>query len=247
MNTTTINRTFAAAVERELAAIGTARSRLRRRQRRTRTATIAIGSLALVGALTGAAVVVSGLPGETTVTPFETVVTGSYTGTGEIELGPVPEGADRVILDVTCSEGGKIEVPLRAPTGGDDRVTWNCSDPVRKNLTTHINDGRLPGGDSTSITVIADPGTPWSVTARYGGSETTEWGTNVTDETYGVPNDNGIPDLSAAYATNGKVGYIRQSEFWSIEGCINVYLSDGTTVIGLFPNGAAEGECDPAR
>lgn len=239
---TIVDRVFADAVERELAAIGTGRSRLRRHQRRTRAATIAVGSLALAGALTGAAVVVSGLPGETTVTAFDAAVTGSYTGTAEIELGPVPEGADRVILDVTCSEGGRIEVPLRGGSTGDS-VYWNCSDPIRENKTVHIRDGALPSGGATSITVTADPATPWTVVARYGSSETSPWGVNANGETYGVPNDDGSPDLVASQATNGEVGYTRESEMLAFEGegYIRVYASDGETVIGWFPIG------DPAE
>lgn len=245
---TTMDRTFAEAVERELAAIGTGRSRLRRHQRRTRTLTLAVGSFALAGALTGAAVVAGALPGTTTVTPFEATVTGSYTGTAEIELGPVPEGADRVILDITCTEGGRIEVPTRPGQGAEAAsVWWDCSDPVRADPTVHISDGLLPAEGDTSITVTADPGTPWSMVARYGSSETSEWGVNARGETYGVPNDDGVPDLIAAQATNGEIGYIRDSESWAIEGCIDVYESDGTTVIGVFPNGAADGECDPVE
>ena len=239
----TLDRTFADGIERELAAIGTHRSRLQRHQRRVRAVSVTAGSLALVGALTGAALVaVYGLPGTTEVTPFPEEVSGSHVGTAEIELGPVPEGADRVILDITCSEGGKIEVALRGGSGGDG-VFWDCSDPIRENKTTHIRDGRLPGPGGTSITVTADPGTPWSVVARYGSSETSAWGVNDRGETYGVPNDDGVPDLSSAQATNGAIGYIRQTELLAFEGegYIDVYESDGETVIGKFPIG------DPAE
>lgn len=240
----TLDRTFATAVERELAAIGTRRSRLQRHQRRTRAAALSIGSFALVGALTGAAVVVSALPGETSVTSFETTVTGTYTGTAEVELGTVPEGADRVILDITCSEGGRIEVSTKPGQGSTEgSAYWNCSDPVRENKTVHISDGALPHDGKTSVTVTADPGTPWTVVARYGSSETTEWGVNANGETYGVPNDNGMPDLSSAEATNGEIGYIRDTELMGFEGegYIRVYESDGETVIGWFPIG------DPAQ
>ncbi len=242
---TTMDRVFADAVERELTAIGTGRSRLQRHQRRARAAVISVGSLALVGALTGAAVVVvQGLPGETTVTPLEGTVTGAYTGTAEIDLGPVPEGADRVILDITCSEGGKIEVATRAGQGATEGgAYWDCSDPVRENKTVHIRDGALPANGGTSITVTADPGTPWTVVARYGTSETSEWGVNARGETYGVPNDDGVPDLVSAQATNGEIGYTRNSEMFDFEGegFIRVYESDGETVIGWFPIG------DPAE
>ena len=185
-----------------------------------------------------------GLPGTTEVTPFPESISGNYVGTAEIEIGPVPEGADRVILDITCSEGGKIEVPTRLRAGSrGGAVFWDCSDPIRENPTTHISDGRLPDAGATSITVTADPGTPWSVVARYGSSETSEWGINARGETYGVPNDEGTPDLTSAQATNGKIGYIRETEMMAFEGegYLDVYESDGETVIGKFPIG------DPAE
>ncbi|MGB3730468.1 hypothetical protein [Microbacterium sp.] len=239
---TTLDPIFAAALERELMAVGTRRSRLRRRQRRARVAAIAGGSLALAGALTGAAVL-SGLPGQTTVTPFGETVSGSYTGTAAVDLGPVPAGADRVILDVTCTEGGDMQVPLRVGAHGlksgveGGSVSWNCSDPIRENKTAHIDDGLLPAKGSTEITITADAGTTWSVVARYGSSSTTPWGVNANGETYGVPNENGIPDLVAAQATNGRVGYTRESESRALEGegYLKVYESDGVTQIGWFP------------
>ncbi|MFC4140524.1 MULTISPECIES: hypothetical protein [unclassified Microbacterium] len=241
---TTLDRTFAAAVERELAAIGTRRSRLQRHQRHVRALAIGGGSVALAGALAGAAVVAGGLPGQTTVTPIGEAVSGSFTGTATIDLGPAPEWADRIILDVTCSEGGKIEVPTNPGQGArSGSVFWTCSDPVRATDTVHIDDGLLPAKGATTITVTADAGTPWSVVARYGSSTTKPWGVNARGETYGVPNDDGIPDLVAAQASNGEIGYTRNSEQSAFEGegYIKVYESDGETVIGWFPIG------DPAE
>ncbi|WP_217181140.1 hypothetical protein [Streptomyces sp. AC495_CC817] len=242
-----MERTFAESVERELAAIGTGRSRLQRTQRRMRATTIAVGSLALVGSLTGASVMVlNGLPGETEITPAAEEVTGSHTGTAEIELGPVPAGADRIVLDITCSDGGVMEVPTRPGQGaGASSVSWNCSDP-REGDTVHIQDALLPAGCETGIVITAAPGTSWTYVARYASSVTSDWGVNDSGETFGVPNDSGVPDLIRAQATNGESGYIRDSEM-GITGCIPVYESDGATKIGLFPNGAAEGECDTAE
>lgn len=237
---TTLDPVFAASVEQEMVAIGTGRSRLQRHQRRTRTATIVGGSLALVGALTGAAII-SGLPGQTTVTPFGEPVSGSYTGTAIVDLGPVPAGAEQVILDVTCTETGKIEVPTN-PGSADSRsgnVYWECSDPIRENPTVHVDNGLLPTDSETTITITADPDTPWTVVARYGSSSSTPWGVNAHGETYGVPNENGIPELVSAQATNGEIGYTRESESLTLEGegYLRVYKSDGETVIGWFPIG----------
>ncbi|WP_188436303.1 hypothetical protein [Microbacterium murale] len=167
-------------------------------------------------------------------------MSGSYTGTAVIDLGPVPGGAEQVILDVTCTEAGKIEVPTDpGPTASSGSVYWDCSDPIRQNPTVHIDNGLLPTGGGTTITITADPRTPWTVVARYGSASTTPWGVNAHGETYGVPNENGIPDLVSAQATNGEVGYTRESESLAFEGegYLRVYKSDGETVIGWFPIG----------
>ena len=245
---TTMDPVFAANVEREMEAIGTGRSRLQRHQRRTRTASIVGGSLALVGALPGAAII-SGLPGQTTVTSFGEPVSGSYPGTTIVDLGPIPAGAERVILDVTCTEFGKIEVPTN-PGPADSRsgsVYWECSDPIREKSTVHVDNGLLPADGGTTITITADPGTPWTVVARYGSASSTPWGVNAHGETYGVPNENGIPDLVSAQATNGEVGYTRESESLAFEGegYLRVYKSDGETVIGWFPIGDPSTLGDP--
>jgi hypothetical protein len=239
MSAPTLHPARAAAIERELAAIGTPDSRLERRQRRARRTAIACGAVALAGAVTAAAVLVSSLPGETTVTPLGHVVTGTYTGTASVELGLPPADAAVVILEVTCTDGGMISVPLaREGISGADEVSWDCSSSIRRD-SVRIPDGRLPAPGNTSITITADPGTEWSVTAEYASSSTTAWGVNASGQTYGVPNSNGLPDLQAAQATNGKVGYIFTEELMAMgeDRFINVYDSDGTTVIGQFPIG----------
>lgn len=234
MSTPTLDPVRAGAIEQELMNIRTPMSRLQRHQRRKRVLTISLGSVVLVGALTGGAIVVSNLPGWTTVTPLGETVTGSYTGTANVELGLVPADAAVVILDVTCTDGGAMKVP----TAGGGEVSWDCSNPVRQD-TIHIRDGRLPAGGTTFITITAAPDTDWTITAQYGTSDTTAWGVNADGQTYGVPNENGVPDLVAAMATNGKQGYTSTKEMREFEGegFINVYSSDGTTIIGKFPIG----------
>ena len=234
MITTTLRPSVAAAIENELAALGTANSRLQRNQRHARRVAVVLGTVAGAVALTGGAILAIGFPGETTTTPIGSVVFGSYTGTASVDLGAAPVDAGAVILDVTCIEGGGvILVPLNGRNA--DAVSWDCD--VRTD-TTHIIDGKLPDPGSTSITVTADPGTQWTVIAQYATTSTTEWGVNENGQTYGVPNDNGVPDLSPALATNGKEGYIVNREVLDFregeEGTINVYESDGTTVIGQF-------------
>ncbi|MCU1407507.1 MAG: hypothetical protein JWQ43_3810 [Glaciihabitans sp.] len=233
MNTPTLDPSFASAIENELASLGTATSRLQRHQRRARGIAVVIGTVALAGVLTGGAIVISNLPGETTTTPLGAVVTGTFTGTASIDLGAPPAHAGAVILDVTCTEGGTMLVLLTGNQG--DAVTWNCGDSGRRD-TVHISNGRPPAAGETSITITADPGTRWSVTAQYASRSTSEWKVNANGQTYGVANDNGLPDLSAAQATNGKQGYILNADLFALvgEGTINVYESDGETVIGQF-------------
>jgi hypothetical protein len=235
MSTPTLDPTLSQAIEDELAALGTGNSRLQRHQRRARGIAAAVGTVAVAGMITGGAIVVSNLPGETTTGPLGTVITGSFEGTSTIDLGEVPAGAGAVILDITCTEGGTIEV---ATVLAGESATWDCSNPIRDD-TTHIVDGRLPEPGSTSIIITADPGTPWTLSAQYATRTATEWKTNANGQTYGVPNDSGSPDLVAAQATNGEIGYIVSGESLGagVEGSINVYESDGTTVIGQFPIG----------
>ncbi|MGV8885503.1 MAG: hypothetical protein ACOH1T_07940 [Microbacteriaceae bacterium] len=237
MNTTILDPVRAKSIEQELTAIGTSGSRLQHHQRRARRILTVSGSAALVTALTAGAIVASNLPGDTTVTAVGEIVTGSFTGTANIELGEPPANAAVVVLDLTCTTGGKMEVLTAGPYNSG--VSWDCGNPVFDG-STHIADGRLPASGATFITITAEPGTEWTVTARYASSVTTKWGVNANGQTYGVPNDNGSPDLSAALATNGKQGYILDDDLWAGNGYINVYESDGTTVIGKFPNGVDE-------
>jgi hypothetical protein len=248
MNTTEINPEFARAVRAELTAIGTKSSRLQRQQRRTRGLALTIGALALAGATTGAAVIVNNFPGATTVTPLGQIVTATRTGTASLDLGPAPANAVAVIVDLTClSSEGTVSVStnpqsegMRERPGG---VEGDCA-LVRKPL--HILDGLLPTSGTTSITITATPGTEWKATAQYASSSTTPWGVNAQGQTYGVPNVHGLPDLTPAQATNGKQGYIANKELQAMrhDGYINVYESDGTTVIGKFPIGHVPGGDD---
>jgi hypothetical protein len=234
MSTPTLDPTLATAVENELSALGTKGSRLQRHQRRARGAAVAVGTVALAGMITGGAIIINSFPGETTTSPLGSVVTGTFDGTASIDLGPVPPGAGAVILDVTCTDGGTITVPT---VRQDEFVSWECSNPIRKD-TAHIVDAQLPDPGTTSITITADAGTRWSVAAQYASRTAPEWEVNANGQTYGVPNDSGSPDLTPAYATNGEVGYILVADLFKLpvgaEGSINVYKSDGTTVIGQF-------------
>lgn len=232
-----MNDQVADAVRAELALIGTRDSTLQRTQRRSRSSLVAVGILTLAGLVTGAALVVDSFPGTTTVTPIGTVVAGAGTGTGVIDLGPKPPLADSVVVDVTCiSAVGEVSVLTTPDDGmpGPDRAGVMCS--VR-DTPMHVDNGLLPRDGTTTFTVTADPGTSWKVTASYATSTATEWGVNAQGQTFGVPNSHGTPDLVPARATNGAEGYVSDAELMGFEGAgtINVYESDGVTVIGAFP------------
>ncbi|MFF1875826.1 hypothetical protein, partial [Kitasatospora herbaricolor] len=111
MNDPDLDPGFVAAVRAELVAIGTKKSRLQRHQRRTRLTVAGIIAVA-AAATTGAAIVVNSFPGSTTVAPISRVVAVTRTGTATINLGPAANGANTVIIDVTCiSDTGNISVP----------------------------------------------------------------------------------------------------------------------------------------
>ncbi|MGO4299841.1 hypothetical protein [Leifsonia sp. RAF41] len=254
MNDPDLDPGFAAAVRAELVAIGTTKSRLQQHQRRTRLAVAGIIVVA-AAATTGAAIVVSSFPGSTTVAPIGDAVAVTRTGTATINLGPVAQGANTVIIDVTCvSDTGNISVPSTSGFSQDaagettpmvGMSGWDCA---KRSTTVHIKDGFLAPG-STAITVTADPGTTWKAVARYGGSTTSSFGVNAHGQTYGAPNaKNGFPDLQGAQATNGKLGfiYVKELDAFTGSGCINVYESDGTTVIGQFGIGTVTCDSGPA-
>jgi hypothetical protein len=224
---------FAQGVRAELAAIGTKNSRLQRHQRRTRALALSIGAVALLGATTGAAVVINNRPGTTTVAPLGNIVTATHTGTASIDLGSAPANATVVVIDLTCVSGDGLITALTLPSAGFEGP-GGSGVYCEVGRTAHIEDGLPPAAGTTSITITADPGTTWNAAAQYATSTTTDWGVNANGQTYGVPNLNGIPDLTPARASNGELGYIFTEDVWAMdqEGFINVYESDGTTIIG---------------
>jgi hypothetical protein len=244
MNAMEINPGFASAVRAELAAIGSKHSRLQRHQRRVRALVIVVGVIVIAGATTGAAIAVSNLPGTTTITPLGGFATATHTGTGTLDLGPVPAKAGAVIVNVTClNREGTVSVPTnpqsRLFSGGF--VTLYCGKGRTK--PARIDDGLLPKPGGTTITITADPGTKWKATAEYASSTTSAWGVNAQGKTYGLCDYNGCPDLMAAQVINGEEGYIYAKEFGGFKGSgyIKVYKSDGTMVVGRFAIGIVEG------
>lgn len=232
--TTEMDARFAHGVRAELVAIGTGNSGLQRHRRRTRTLALGIGALAVAGVTTGAAVVIGGLPGATTVAPLGDVVTATGTGSGSIDLGAAPDNATVVVIDLTCVSDAGYVVLLTVPSAGSDGPDGAGMDCTGGGRSIHVDDGLLPTAGTTSVTITADPGTTWNATAQYATSTTSEWGVNARGQTYGAPNVHGVPDLTPARASNGEWGYVVDDELLAMEqdGFVNVYESDGTTVVG---------------
>lgn len=93
----------------------------------------------------------------------------------------------------------------------------------------------------------------WKITASDSIRTTTDYGTNADGKSYGAAKDEDEdPDLIAAYATNGRPGYVYADDLneplakspaeageWMEENAgksrtIPVYTEDGHTVIGEF-------------
>ncbi|MCU1407337.1 MAG: hypothetical protein JWQ43_3640 [Glaciihabitans sp.] len=233
MTRTQMDTGFASGVRAELTAIGTRRSGLQRLQRRTRALALGVGALALAGATTGAAVVVANLPGATTVAPLGSSVSATFTGTGQIDLGPAPDNATSVLVDLSC-DVGQLAL-LTVPDADSAGPAWAGVDCAGSDGdVVHVDDGLLPPAGSTSITVTADDGTTWTATAQYATSSTTDWGTNADGQSYGVANVHGVPDLTRARADNGEWGYVYSAEAMATEGegFLTVFGADGHTVVG---------------
>lgn len=243
---------FSDAVRAELVAVGTKSSALRRRQRRRRLTAAGVLFLGAVAVTSGAAALVNAFPGSTTVTPVGATHSATHTGTGLLELGPAPEGSTRVILTVRClTPHGSISVKSAPQVAGNEYevATFYCDgggrvDPEGKVHPWRMKDALMPPSGSTAITITADPGTTWAVTGQYATSSTTPWGRNARGQTFGQCNIKGCPDLIGAQATNGKLGYVLDSQFSSFQGAgyIPVYESDGVTVVGKFSIGIPESE-----
>jgi hypothetical protein len=97
----------------------------------------------------------------------------------------------------------------------------------------------------------------------YVNQVSTAWGVNANGQTFGVPNENGTPDLVAVFADNPNIhGYVKESDLNCAAGgdvsspaeavvwdkvsqnrniSVPVYESDGVTVVGTFTVGGATG------
>ena len=191
----------------------------------------------LTGAGLAAAAGVFDPPGSPAVRPLSVSVTAEGVGNGTVELGVAPPGTNAVEIRLTCLSAGSF-------TGPDaSGITCEQSDVSRS--TASWRAPATPG--QTGIAIRAEATARWRVTASYSSVSATAWGVNADGLTYGVENDRGTPDLVAAFATNGAVGYIYSRELQNQTPealqtsppapepkTLTVYEADGKTQIGLF-------------
>jgi hypothetical protein len=180
------------------------------------------------------------VPGSDVVTPLAAPIAVTGTGTETVRLGAQPAGTKALEMDFTCLTAGHFTFAdgsgVECDGGSDQPSTYAM--PI------------APGTDATTIT--ATPGARWRLTATYSAVAVSAWGVNASGQTYGAANQNGIPDLVAAQATNGRSGYVYAYQLYppgpkTIKQALaqnnapptrmTVYESDGKTAIGEFISG----------
>lgn len=252
----TLDTQFAAGMREQLIDTAAGRGPVAARSRRTRLA-VGVGSAAVaVALLTAGAVIAANLPGEHIVTDLGTSSTASFTGTSTVELGAPPEGANSISFSISCSSAGAFSVTFADGSG----ISWECSDTPgpRESTTIDPYDQTVPVGHVVNVTdqLLADgedsfvvetgASTAWSIEWRFANSVTTDWGVNANGDTYGVPNERGVPTLHAVLASNCEFGYVYFDDFMSATDgdATPVFESDGETVVGEFWTGNDMPFCD---
>ena len=239
-----------AAAFREALVDHVGRAATPRRQRRALLGTTIALTLVLGGAATAAATGLLALPGSTESTPLGATRSGSFTGTGSLDLGARPDDATAIALSFTCLTPGSFTF--------DDGAAVTCTTAEDSaHPATYVLP--LDAVDAESVTVTTTPGASWTLSAGYIAARVTDWAVNESGQTYGVLNERGAPDLISVIATNGREGYVHRADLENADGTtaaqsfdspedalrwqeqnagvvhrIPVYESDGTTRIGEF-------------
>lgn len=245
----TLDTKFAAGMREQLIETADGRGPVALRSRRTRLAIGVVSAATSVALLTaGAVVIVAGFPGEHIVSNEGPTVTQPYTGSATIDVGVAPEGTNAVRVTITCTSAGAFDVTHPLDSDGGTGLSWECGGTTAVGSAVSLSPQALVDGQ-VDIDVVTGPETTWTAGVQFITSETTAWGVNAKGETYGIPNENGTPDLQAALASNCEVGYIYLSDMLSSRGgveswTIPVYESDGETVVGEFWIGNDTPFCD---
>ncbi|MCD2440771.1 peptidase M56 family protein [Agromyces sp. SYSU K20354] len=214
----------------------------------------------LAGGATFAAADLFSQPGGPVTSTVADEITVTGTGTRTIDLGPAPESATSVWVDVTCLTAATYELGA-----GGAALTCTADDAGTET-------GRAFGPFPLSVlrddafTLATGPDAAWELTLAYVNEQSTDWAMNESGQTYGIGNGNGSPDLIAVIATNGREGYVHRADLEEADGTaaargftspedalrwqeeragksftIQVYEADGTTPIGEFTIGPSSG------
>lgn len=214
-----------------------------------------------IGVLGGVGATAAGLfsiPGARQETPLTSPVIETHTGTATVQLGPAPEGATGIGLQLNCLTPGRFEFEDGAnsickPEDVGTRRDWT-------GYTLPLTAGK------ESITITTSPEASWKLTAQYVDTRITDWAVNSDGHTYGAQNEKGSPDMVAVIATNGTSGYVYRTELEEADGtaasktfkspeealawqaarqgkrfAVPVYDSTGKTVVGEFVISAGTG------
>jgi hypothetical protein len=245
----TLDTQFAAGMREQLIETAAGTSPLAKRTHRHRVALgVAFGAGAVALLTAGAVVVASVLPGAQIVDAIGPAVTQSYVGSSRVDIGEVADGANAVQITIECTSPGAFDVSYLAEDGMAIGTLWVCGDgEVPVGTRTPMGVLTLVDGQ-VDVQVSTDAETTWIASVQFVAAETTEWGVNANGQTYGVPNNNGEPDLYAVYASNCEIGYIYSNHLSPADPdgqlAIPVYKSDGVTVIGEFWIGNDVPFCD---
>jgi len=214
----------------------------RAKRRRWWIGATAAAVLAISGTAGVAAAQLASPPGTPIVTELSQTVSGTFTGTGTLDLGAVPPGANSIKVTVTCLTPGLFTFgefgSMVCGNGDDDSVSWGVVP--------------LTLDQQSTITLETTPEAKWSIVAQFAKTIETDWGVNDAGQTFGAPKGPDDPDLVPVSATNCLRGYAYAADLESpgpdgmtweeaqeyIDGAnrfdrsVPVYTSDGKTVIG---------------
>jgi hypothetical protein len=257
MSTLEMDPVFTAALREVLVATVEDTPRVRRRWRWRLGATMFVSSTLIAGGVALAAGVFSP-PGAPIDTPLGSVVTATRTGSATVDIGLPPATATDLSLTLTCLTVGTFDFP-NGSSLSCDAADLSHPPPVARDASEVVP--LSPGKDTVTIDTSANAS--WTLQALYVNRVTTPWGTNASGQTFGVPNQNGTPDLIAVVVDQGKIqGYVKAADLNCAAGgdvespaqalawdkasqnqniSIPVYQSDGTTVVGTFVDGNASG------
>jgi hypothetical protein len=196
-------------------------------------------------------------PGAPIDTQLGSIVTVTRTGTATINIGTPPVGTTDISLKLTCLTAGLFDLPNGSSMSCS---AVDLSKPSAERTESEI----VPiSAGADMLTIKTSSNATWTLQTDYVNQVSTAWGVNANGQTFGVPNQNGTPDLVAVFADIPNIhGYVKESDLNCAAGgdvsspaeavvwdkvsqnrniSVPVYESDGVTVVGTFTVGGATG------